>query len=184
MRRSTIFLSTAAVLVLSAGWVVGRLSARLPVAIAPVDHGRKSLQDTLSLTPEQDQKMQAINADVKQQMDKYHDRQHSLDKDRDTAIQAMLSPEQSAAYDKILQDYHTHRADLDKELDQCFRSGGERIRAMLTPEQQMKWDAMAKDRRDHDRSRRGGPGGQGGPGRNRGGPSTRPDAINTSTGPV
>jgi hypothetical protein len=117
-------------------------------------------------------------------MDKSHEKQRNLDKDRDAAIKALLSPDQSKAYDQIFTDYHTHRTDLDKERDQCFRGGNDRSRALLTPEQQVKWDAMNKQMHDHDRPHRGGPGGQGGPGHNRGGPSTRPDAMNSSTGPV
>jgi len=183
MRRSTIFLSATAVLVLSAGLVVGRLSARLPVAAKPADHGREWFQDTLGLTPDQHQKMDAIWADVKMQMDKNHDRQRGLDKERDAAIRALLTPEQSAAYDKIFQDYHAHRSDLDKEREQLFHSANEKSRALLTPDQQVKWDTMSKDMHDHDRHGPGGP-----PGRNHGGSggaATRPDVINhAATGPI
>jgi Spy/CpxP family protein refolding chaperone len=177
MRRSTIFLSAAAVLVLSAGLVVGRLSAHLPMAARPIDHNRGWLPDTLDLTPDQHQKMDAIWADVKQQMDKNGDRRRALDRERDNAIRSLLTPEQLTAYDKIFDGYHAHRADLDKERGQLFRTANERSRALLTADQQVKWDAMAKDMRDH--RGMGGP-----PGRGHGEPSTRPDAQTATTGPM
>jgi Spy/CpxP family protein refolding chaperone len=173
MQRSTILLSTAAVLVMGAGLVLGRLSARLPEATQlppttrPLEHGREWLTDTLDLTPDQHQKMDAIWADVRQQMDKNFDRRRNLDKDRDTQIRALLTPAQSVAYDKIFADTRAQRADLDKEREQLYRDANERSRALLTADQQVKWDAMSKNMRD-----RRGPGGP--PGRNRGGPSTAP----------
>jgi Spy/CpxP family protein refolding chaperone len=167
MKRSTILLSTATVLVLSAGMVVGRLSTRLPMAPRPQDHGREWFQGSLGLSADQQQKMDAIWADVKQQMDKNGDKRRTLDKDRDAAIRALLTPEQSAAYDKIFQDYHAHRADMDKEREQLFHEANDRSRALLTPDQQVKWDAMSKDMHAHH-----GPGGP--PGRGHG-PSTRPE---------
>jgi Spy/CpxP family protein refolding chaperone len=177
MRRSTIFLSTAAVLVLSAGLVVGRLSAHLPVVTQTPDHGRGWFQDSLGLTPDQRQKMDAIWADVKAQRDKEDDRRRGLDHDRDTAIRALLTPEQSTAYDRIFQDFHTHRADLDKEREQLFHTANDRSRALLTADQQVKWDAMSKDMHDRDHRGPGGPGGPGGPPGHGHGPSTRPQAV-------
>jgi hypothetical protein len=183
------FLSTAAVLVLSAGMVVGRLSAHFasPGLVKPATEKQHEwLPETLGLTPDQDQKMKAVWDDVGQQMNKSHEKQRNLDKDRDAAIKALLSPEQSKAYDQIFTDYHAHRTDLEKEREQLLRTGNDRSRALLTPDQQVKWDAMNKQMHDHDHPRRGGPGGPGGPGggRNRGGPSTRPDASISTTGPV
>jgi Spy/CpxP family protein refolding chaperone len=188
MRRSTIFLSAAAVLVLGAGLVVGRLSADLSVAAKPVSsattrpteggHGRGWFPDQLGLTPDQDQKMKAIWADVQAQMDKNRDHQHALEHDRDVAIHALLSPQQSAAYDKIQQDYHANRNALNTEREQFIKSGKDRTRAILTPDQQVKLDAMDKDMHDHH-----GPGGPPG-GHGRGGPSSRPDVMNAATGPV
>jgi hypothetical protein len=82
MRRSTILLSTASVLVLSAGLVLGRLSAKLPMRMhPPPEHGKGWFSDTLGLTPEQKLKMDGIWADVRQQVDKMGDRRHSLDRE-------------------------------------------------------------------------------------------------------
>jgi Spy/CpxP family protein refolding chaperone len=179
MRKSTIFLSAATVLVLSAGLVIGRLSAHLPVVTRHFDRGRGWLPDTLELTPDQHQKMDAIWADVKQQMDKNGDHRRALDRERDASIRALLTPQQLTAYDNIFQDYHAHRADLDKERTQLFHTANDRSRALLTPDQQVKWDAMAKDMHDHDHHGPGGP-----PGRSFGTPSTRPDAMGALNCPI
>ena len=180
MRKSTILLSTAAVMVLSAGYVLGELSSRLtktPVQAAvptTAPHDRGWFPDQLGLTSEQHKNMDAIWADVKQQMDKNQDKRKALDLDRDAKIQALLSPEQKAQYDQVFQQYHAERAKLDDDRQKAFRSANDKSRALLTPEQQAKWDSMSKDM--HDRNHRG-PGGPGGPGNRRGGPggpSTQP----------
>jgi cell division protein ZapA (FtsZ GTPase activity inhibitor) len=176
VKRSTILLSIAAVLVLCAGVVVGRLWTRLPAAVMPPhqDHDRGWFQDTLALTPEQRKDMDGIWADVKQQVDKINDRRHAIDKDRDAAIRALMTPEQLTAYDKIFADVHTKHMELDKERETLFHSANDRSRALLTADQQVKWDAMQKDMHDHEHH--GGPmgGGPGGPGRMRNGSSTQP----------
>jgi Spy/CpxP family protein refolding chaperone len=183
MRQSTVLLSTAAVLVLSAGLVAGRLSAHLPVPTpavvtppvvappTPGGHGRGWFPETLGLTPEQQKNMDSVWADVKSQMDKNAEKHKTLDHDRDAAIKGLLTPEQSAQYDKIFADYHAGRTELDKERETLFHAANDKSRALLTPEQQAKWDAMSKDMHDHDHR---GPGGPGGPGGRRGGPSTQP----------
>ena len=165
MRRSTLILSTAAVLVLSAGLVVGRLSTMLKPPAPPQDHNRGWFQDTLGLSAEQRKNMDGVWADVKQQVDKINDRRHATDKDRDTAVRALLTPEQLAAYDKIFADTHAKHLELDKERETLFHTANDKSRALLTTDQQVKWDAMQKDMHDHDHR---GPGG-----RMRGGPSTQ-----------
>ena len=168
MRRSTILLSTAAVLVLSAGLVVGRLSSRIPHRALQLDHDHSWFQEQLGLTADQRQHMDSIWADARQQMDKLGEHRHGMEHDRDAAIKALLTPEQSTAYDKIIQDYHTHRADLDKEREALFHGANDRSRALLTPDQQTKWDAMSKQMHEHH-----GPPGMSDHGH--GGPDTRPN---------
>jgi hypothetical protein len=187
MRQSTVLLSTAAVLVLSAGLVVGRLSTHLQAVVAPVPttqpsapsplsvHGRGWFSDTLGLTPEQQKNMDGVWADVKAQMDKNMEKRKALDHDRDASIKALLTPEQSAKYEQIFTDYHAGRAELDKERETFFHAANDKSRALLTPEQQVKWDAMSKDM--HDRDHHGGPGGPGGrhgSGGSGGGSATQP----------
>jgi hypothetical protein len=183
MRRSTILLSTAAVLVLSAGLVLGRLSTRLRPPQPSPDHHRGWFPEQLGLTAEQQKSMDGIWAEVKPQMDKINDRRRAADKDRDAAIRALMTPEQLAAYDKIFADLHAKHQDLDKEREALFHSANDRSRALLTADQQVKWDAMQKDMHDHERHGPGGggPGGPGGPGRMHNGPASQP--VGAASGP-
>lgn len=123
------------------------------------------------MTADQRKSMDGIWADVKQQVDKLNDRRRGVDKDRDAAIRALLTPQQLAAYDKIFAGAHANHAELDKEREALFRSANDRSRALLTVDQQVKWDAMQKDMRDHEHH---GPGGPGGPGHMHGGAATEP----------
>jgi hypothetical protein len=184
MRRSTILLSTASVLVLGAGLVVGRLSAKLPAELPPPPgHGRGWFTESLGLTPDQKLKMDGIWAGVRQEVDKMGDRRHTLDRDRDAAIRALLTPEQEAAYEKVFSEYRDRRADLDKEREKLFHDANDRSRALLKPDQQAKWEAMSKDMRDHDHH-----GPPGSPGHQRSGPTTQSSHESQSseghTGPL
>jgi Spy/CpxP family protein refolding chaperone len=158
MRKSTIFLSAAAVLVMGAGIVLGRLSTRLQAPPPQhAEHGRGWFQDQLSLSPDQRKSMDSIWADVRQQVDKLNEQRRGIDKDRDLAIRALLSPEQLTAYDKLFADARARHQELDKQRDAIFQTANQKSRALLSPEQQVKWDAMQKDMHDHH-----GPGGPGG----------------------
>jgi Spy/CpxP family protein refolding chaperone len=159
MRKSKILLSAAAVLVMGAGLVLGRLSYRLQGPPPRGDHDRGWFQDQLSLSPDQRKNMDGIWADVRQQVDKLNDQRHSVDKDRDSAIRALLTAEQLTAYDKLFADTHAKHAELDKQREAIFQAANAKSRALLSAEQQVKWDAMQKDMHDHH-----GPGGPGGHG--------------------
>ncbi len=120
--------------------------------------------------------MKAIWEDARAQMGKDQEKRKALEHDRDIAIKTLLTPEQSAKYDKIFEDYHAGRAELDKDHDKLMRAASEKSRALLTPEQQAKWDAMSRDMHH-------GPGGPGGPvGGRHGGAASQPGEA-TPNGP-
>ncbi len=157
MRRSRVVLSIAAVLVLSAGLVVGRL---LPTRPGPAGGhggggGRGWFNDALDLTPEQRKQMDGIWADTKQQIARTWDRRHDLDRKREAAVRALLTPAQVAAYDKAWADYHAGRTALDQERDRLVHDADDRSQLLLTDSQKARWKAMSKDMHDH----HGGPGG-------------------------
>ncbi len=177
MRRSRVVLSIAAVLVLSAGLVVGRLSGQLKVAPVvsagghggpggPGGPGRGWFSDTLDLTPDQRRQMDGIWTDARGQIGKTWDRRHELDHERDAAVRALLSPPQAAAYDKVWTDYRAARSALDQDRDRLVRDADDRSKRLLTDVQRARWEAMSKDM--HDRH----PGGPGPPPPH---PTTRPD---------
>jgi len=161
MKRSRQVFLIAAVLVLGAGVVLGRLSAHIAVDVppppppaGPQGHPPSWLQDQLGLSTEQRQQMDALWAEVKQQMTADRDRRHEFDRERDEAIQNMLSNQQKLVYQAILDEYHTKRQQMENARDSLIKSAEDRSRALLSDSQKVRWDQLAKDMHGH----RSGPG--------------------------
>ena len=170
MRRSRIVLSIAAVLLLSAGVVVGMLSKQLKDGNRPavagghggrVDRGPGWFSEALELTPDQKRQMDGIWSEVRGQIGKTWDRKRDLDRKRDADLRALLTPAQIVAYDKVWKDYRDTRSAMDKEREQLVHDANDRSKALLTDTQKARWEAMAKDMHDH---HGGGPGDGGPPG--------------------
>ncbi|MBV8780581.1 MAG: periplasmic heavy metal sensor [Phycisphaerae bacterium] len=152
MTRSKRVFLMAIVLVLCAGVVVGRLSARLaPLRMQQPQHEHQPswLSDQLNLSAEQRQQMDAIWADTKTQLDKSWDKRRELDRDRDEAIDNLLTPSQLAEYKEIYDEYHAKRQQADKQRDDLIKSAEDRSRALLSDAQKMKWDTLNKQMHDH-----------------------------------
>jgi hypothetical protein len=162
MKRSRQVFLIAAVLVLCAGVVVGRLSARLAVEPPPppAGHSPSWLQDQLALSGDQRQQMDAIWAEVKQEMGTDRDRRREFDRERDEAIQNLLSDQQKLIYQEIYNEYHTKRQQMENTRDALIKNAEERSRAMLSDSQKVRWDQLSKDMHGH----RSGPGSGPGPG--------------------
>jgi Spy/CpxP family protein refolding chaperone len=147
-RRQIAFLTTM-VLVLCAGVVVGRLTTRIPVP-APEQGPRPSwIAQQLDLSTDQRQQMDAIWADTRQKMDQSSEKRHDLDKQRDAEVQALLSDQQRAAFEKIMTAYHSQRAEMDKQRESLIHDAETRSRALLDPTQQKKWDELSKEMHNH-----------------------------------
>jgi hypothetical protein len=171
MKRSRqVFLMTV-VLVLCAGVVVGRLSAKLAVELPtpPPGHPPSWLADQLGLSTDQRQQMDAIWAEVKQQMGNDRDRRREFDRERDEAIQNLLSVRQKLAYQEIYDEYHTKRQQMETARDALIKSAEERSRAMLSDSQKLRWDQLSKDMHGHRSGPGSGPGFSPGPMPGRGG---------------
>ena len=150
----------AIVLVLGAGLVVGRLSARLvPPPMPPHEHSASWLQDQLDLSAEQKQQMDSIWADTKVQIGKTWDGRHELEKQRDDAVHTLLTPEQQSAFGKIYDDYRAQRQVLEKQRDDLVKTAEDRSRALLNDSQKTRWDTLTKEMHEHH-----GPHGPGAPG--------------------
>ena len=143
--RSKTILLAAFVLVMSAGVVVGRLWTRLPEARVGRERSPSWLADQMNLSPEQRQQMDAIWSDTKSKIHATFDRQRELDKQRDAAVLALLTPEQKTAYDKIKADHAAGRAELDKQRDALVHDANDRSKALLTDEQKARWDTLSKE---------------------------------------
>ena len=151
MRRSRVVLSIAAGLVLCAGVVVGRLSGPKGTAGGRGGPGGRGwFVDALDLSPEQQKQMDAIWADTRGQIGKLGDRRHEADHKRDAAVQALLTGEQRAAFEKISADHKAARLSLDQEKDRLVRDASDRSKALLTDAQKAQWEAMGRDRHGGD----------------------------------
>ncbi|HSV15480.1 MAG TPA: Spy/CpxP family protein refolding chaperone [Tepidisphaeraceae bacterium] len=150
MRRTKSVIIAAFILVLSAGVVAGRLWARFPSPSAtPTGKQPSWLADQLDLTPEQRQQMDAIWANVKQQMDQKLERRHALDRERDQAIEDLLGPEQWQAYGRLIDEFRAKRAEIDKDRMNLIHDANDRSRALLSDVQKQRWDQMRQARHDH-----------------------------------
>jgi hypothetical protein len=167
MRRSRQVVLVMAVLVLCAGVVVGRLSARLASEERPLPPGHSPswLADQLDLSTDQRQQMDAIWANVHQQIGNNGEKRHDLERERDDAIRALLSDQQEAAYQAIYEEYHEKRLEMDKTRDALIKSAEDKSRALLNDSQKARWDVLSKEMPGHH-----GPG----PGGGGFGPTSRP----------
>lgn len=155
--RKIVLLLLTVALVLGAGVVVGRLLAPLPPAAIPAtqpDRPRPQWFDQLSLSPQQRQQMDAIWDETKQKLHNLNlmDRRRELSEQRDTAIRALLSPNQQSAYDQIMKDFRAKLDEQDKERQKLIDDANQRSRALLNDDQKKLWDDQSK--RPHGR---GGP---------------------------
>jgi len=145
-RQSQILLLITCLLVLCAGFVLGRLSVRPPGA-ASVSVGHVHWADQLNLTSQQRQQMDAIWAEAHQKLGKVSERRHALDDERDNASRAMLNDLQVPQYDQILDEFRAKRQDFSKERTAILRDAEDRSRALLSNDSQRKqWDAWMKER--------------------------------------
>ena len=146
MNNTRSILLAAFILVLSAGVVLGRLWAKLPmVESAPTTRPATQpswLAEQLGLSPAQGQQVDAIWAETKLQLSKTGERRHTLDATREQAVVALLSSDQQKAYEQILTDFRARRAELDKERESLIHSADERSRSLLSDEQKRKWDQL------------------------------------------
>lgn len=150
MFRSKIVFLLTVLLMLGAGVVLGRISARMP---GPPGEGRPPswLADQLDLTTDQRKQMDAIWAETKQKIGKTFEKRRAIDKQRDQAIMALLTPEQKRAYEGILDSARAQRATLDKEREAAVREANERSRALLDDRQKQRWETLTQQMREHDR---------------------------------
>jgi Spy/CpxP family protein refolding chaperone len=132
-------------LVLCAGVVLGRLWAQLPVKMPEHGQGPSWIADQLNLTSEQRQQMDAVWAQTMQKIGQTMDQRHECDKQRDTAVTALLTEQQRAAYEKIMSDYHGKRSELDKQRDSLIHDADDRSRALLDDVQKARWDELTKE---------------------------------------
>lgn len=127
-------------LLFAAGTCVGLLAGR------PGDRRerrRSWLSDELDLTTEQREQMRQIWSDAMHTAGEgQSERTMALRKERDEAVQALLTDEQKAGYDKIMTEYATKLEELSQERRKRFKEAAEKTREILTEEQRKKYDEL------------------------------------------
>ncbi len=168
MKRSRIIFFASFVLALCAGAVLGALWTKLPAArgtpVSPDKAKQPSwIVDQLHLRPDQARQFEGVWADMHQNMGKSFEKRHALEKERDEAIKALLTDEQTAIADKIRQDYIPKIGEANHDRERLLQEADARSRSLLDADQQKRWDELTKQR-DHHR----GPGDHGPGDRSRG----------------
>jgi Spy/CpxP family protein refolding chaperone len=155
LRKKIVLILVMTLLALSAGMVLGWVWTPLQKVEASQNAGRgpRPWFDQLDLTPDQQQQMDKIWSDTRQQRQKMFERFHELDKQRDQKIQALLTDSQRGAYDKIIADFHAGREELNKQRETLISDANARSLALLNDSQKAKWEILSKEMR----SRHGGP---------------------------
>ena len=163
MTRIRLTLVGCFVVVFAAGVSTGLLLPRLK------DHSprRSWLASQLKLTPQQEEQMRTIwEGAVRTPGGR--EGWSALARERDDAVEALLSEEQRAKYDAILQEHVRRLEELSQQRKRSFDEAVERTKSILTPDQAEKYDALLK--------RRDGKGGPPGPGPRQGRPRHPPPA--------
>jgi Spy/CpxP family protein refolding chaperone len=103
---------------------------------------RSWLSDQLELTSEQQQRMRDIWSAAAESAPRSRFRE--IDRQRDTAIDQLLSDEQKRTYAGILHDHDAQVAALRALHDQAVRDAEEKTRAILTTPQRQKFDEITR----------------------------------------
>ena len=127
-------------LMFAAGLTIGR--SHQP-ALAP-HQNRSWLSGQLNLTSSQEQQMRQIWSDAAAaQGDNRQVRE--LDRQRDRAIRAILTPEQRSQLDQINHDHDADVAALNAQRDRIVQEANAKTREILNDQQRVKFDEIEND---------------------------------------
>ncbi|MGD0464126.1 MAG: hypothetical protein ABSB74_16715 [Tepidisphaeraceae bacterium] len=149
LRKKIVLILVMTLLALSAGMVLGWVWTPLQKAESSQAgvRGPRPWFDQLGLTPDQQQQMDKIWGDTRQQRQKMFERFRELDKQRDQQIQGLLNDSQRSAYDKIIADFRAGREELNKQREALISDANARSLALLDDSQKAKWEILSKEMR-------------------------------------
>jgi hypothetical protein len=153
MSRLHLLIISLFTVALGTGIVVGMGMMKAP----PPREGRSWLEEKLALKPEQSEQMKQIWEGVRGSSKPRNDTRMQYRKERDDALQALLTPDQKAAYAKMVDHYNAEIAELNKQQEAEFQAAAERTKTILNEQQRAMYEDLLK------KGFRGGPGGPGGP---------------------
>jgi uncharacterized membrane protein len=149
MNKTSVTILLGFLLMFAAGAVVGMVKTH-GVFPPPPPHDRSWLGDQLQLSDEQKQQMQQIWADaVPHNRDQAMEKRRALQKQRDDAVRALLTPAQQTKFDKIVEQYEAAQADLQKERGKAVQEAIAKTKLILNDQQRAKYEEILK-RRDAD----------------------------------
>lgn len=151
MIKAKIIIVLGFALAFGAGVVTGMLlrqkaveaRAADPLKVVEPPKTRPSLSTDLDLKPEQEEQMHKIWSSVRQQMD---DRRRVLRKERDEAIDRLLTAEQKPLYEKVRADYEAKMSPSDLEGRRIFDEAVKQTKAILNDKQRVRYEEILKKR--------------------------------------
>lgn len=143
MSRARIILIVCFVVAFAAGVAVGVVGSRRPAG-----GGRSSwLSRELDLSKEQRAQMLKIWSGAMDTLRKDHrERRRDIRETRNTAVQALLTPEQKKQYAKIQSDYEAKSAALSAARRKAFEDAVRRTKEILTEAQRKRYEELLKKR--------------------------------------
>jgi len=136
--------------------------------------GPPFLVEQLDLTPEQASQIRDIWSQTREAMHAAMGGQReALEEEREEAIRGLLTEDQAARYEQVLDDYRRKRDALNEKRQEIIDQAVERTKALLTDEQRAKYEGLLEERRKQG----GPPWGRGRHGSPRGDNSGRPEAA-------
>jgi Spy/CpxP family protein refolding chaperone len=110
------------------------------------DHPR--LVEQLDLTPEQASQIRDIWSQTREAMRAAMAGQRdALEDERENAIRDLLTEDQVARYEQVMDDYRRKREALREQRRAIFEHAVERTKALLTDEQRAKYEGLLEERR-------------------------------------
>ena len=120
---------------------------------------RSWLGRELNLTPKQKGRMREIWSEVMGSTRRQpREPRRKIREERDAAIQGLLTEEQKAQYEEVMQRYAQSSAALDEARRKAFEEAMERTKEILTDSQRKKYEELLKRRPSRRGRRREGPG--------------------------
>jgi hypothetical protein len=153
MNKTSVTILLGFLVMFAAGAVVGMVQHH-GFFRPPPPGDRSWLGDQLQLSEAQKQQMQQIWSDVMPHNHDNHDqgmdKRHILQKQRNDAIRALLTPQQQKQFDQIEDKYEADTADLQKERGKAVQEAIAKTKLILNDTQRAKYEEILKRREvDH-----------------------------------
>ncbi len=148
MNRAKVIVGISFVVAFAAGAAAGMLAGW------PAEQSREKsvLTKELDLTPQQKTQMRKIWSEVTRDSGRQlRKERQALQKERDESVRALLTKEQNAQYEAIMQDYSRKSTELAEGRKKQYREAVESTKKILTESQRGKYEELLKKRGERGR---------------------------------